>query len=50
MGSHSFVMLLILAALQCISSDLDEAAALYGATKMQVFNTKLAGFNTELSC
>ena len=36
-ASFPFVMLLILAALQGISSDLDEAAAIDGATKMQVF-------------
>jgi len=36
-ASFPFVMLLILAALQGISSDLDEAAAIDGASKMQVF-------------
>ncbi len=36
-ASYPFVMLLILAALQGISSDLDEAAALDGASKMQTF-------------
>ena len=36
-ASYPFVMLLILAALQGISSDLDEAAAIDGATKIQVF-------------
>ena len=36
-ASYPFVMLLILAALQGISSDLDEAAALDGATRIQVF-------------
>ena len=36
-ASYPFVMLLILAALQGISSDLDEAASLDGATKIQVF-------------
>ncbi len=36
-ASYPFVMLLILAALQGISSDLDEAAALDGATKIQIF-------------
>lgn len=36
-ASFPFVMLLILAALQGISPDLDEAAAIDGATKMQVF-------------
>ncbi|PJI84633.1 carbohydrate ABC transporter membrane protein 1 (CUT1 family) [Yoonia maricola] len=36
-ASFPFVMLLILAALQGISSDLDEAASIDGATKMQIF-------------
>lgn len=36
-ASFPFVMLLILAALQGISGDLDEAASIDGATKMQVF-------------
>jgi len=36
-ASYPFVMLLILAALQGISGDLDEAASLDGATKMQIF-------------
>lgn len=36
-ASYPFVMLLILAALQGISSDLDEAASIDGATKMQIF-------------
>lgn len=36
-ASFPFVMLLILAALQGISSDLDEAASIDGASKMQVF-------------
>ncbi|SDK64750.1 carbohydrate ABC transporter permease [Aliiruegeria lutimaris] len=36
-ASFPFVMLLILAALQGISTDLDEAASIDGATKMQVF-------------
>ena len=36
-ASYPFVMLLILAALQGISSDLDEAAAIDGASKIQVF-------------
>lgn len=36
-ASYPFVMLLILAALQGISSDLDEAASIDGATKMQTF-------------
>ena len=36
-ASYPFVMLLILAALQGISSDLDEAASIDGATKIQVF-------------
>lgn len=36
-ASYPFVMLLILAALQGISTDLDEAAAIDGATKIQVF-------------
>lgn len=36
-ASFPFVMLLILAALQGISSDLDEAAAIDGASKMMVF-------------
>lgn len=36
-ASFPFVMLLILAALQGISSDLDEAAMIDGANKMQVF-------------
>lgn len=36
-ASYPFVMLLILAALQGISSDLDEAAALDGATQPQTF-------------
>ncbi len=36
-ASFPFVMLLILAALQGISSDLDEAAMIDGASKMQVF-------------
>lgn len=36
-ASYPFVMLLILAALQGISSDLDEAASLDGATRMQIF-------------
>lgn len=36
-ASYPFVMLLILAALQGISGDLDEAAAIDGATKMQTF-------------
>jgi multiple sugar transport system permease protein len=36
-ASYPFVMLLILAALQGISGDLDEAASIDGATKMQVF-------------
>ena len=36
-ASFPFVMLLILAALQGISSDLDEAAAIDGATKIQIF-------------
>ncbi|MEO9515623.1 MAG: sugar ABC transporter permease [Paracoccaceae bacterium] len=36
-ASFPFVMLLILAALQGISSDLEEAASIDGATKMQVF-------------
>ncbi|MEP4196901.1 MAG: sugar ABC transporter permease [Aliishimia sp.] len=36
-ASYPFVMLLILAALQGISSDLEEAASIDGATKMQVF-------------
>ncbi|MBX2835784.1 MAG: sugar ABC transporter permease [Gammaproteobacteria bacterium] len=36
-ASYPFVMLLILAALQGISSDLDEAAALDGASRIQVF-------------
>ena len=36
-ASYPFVMLLILAALQGISGDLDEAASIDGATKMQIF-------------
>lgn len=36
-ASYPFVMLLILAALQGISGDLDEAASLDGATKIQIF-------------
>lgn len=36
-ASFPFVMLLILAALQGISGDLDEAASIDGATKMQIF-------------
>ncbi len=36
-ASYPFVMLLILAALQGIPSDLDEAASIDGATKMQTF-------------
>ncbi|WP_242500819.1 carbohydrate ABC transporter permease [Tropicimonas sp. IMCC6043] len=36
-ASFPFVMLLILAALQGISTDLDEAASIDGASKMQVF-------------
>lgn len=36
-ASYPFVMLLILAALQGISKDLDEAASIDGATKMQTF-------------
>ena len=36
-ASFPFVMLLILAALQGISSELDEAASIDGASKMQVF-------------
>lgn len=36
-ASTPFVMLLILAAMQGISSDLDEAASIDGATKMQIF-------------
>lgn len=36
-ASFPFVMLLILAALQGISSDLDEAASIDGATKIQIF-------------
>lgn len=36
-ASYPFVMLLILAALQGISSDLDEAASIDGATKIQIF-------------
>ncbi len=36
-ASFPFVMLLILAALQGISSDLDEAASIDGASKIQVF-------------
>ena len=36
-ASYPFVMLLILAALQGISGDLDEAASIDGATKMQTF-------------
>ena len=37
-GSFTFVMLLILAALQGIPKDLDEAAFIDGATKIQVFS------------
>lgn len=36
-ASYPFVMLLILAALQGISGDLDEAASIDGATKVQIF-------------
>ena len=36
-ASYPFVMLLILAALQGISTDLDEAASIDGANKLQVF-------------
>lgn len=36
-ASFPFVMLLILAALQGISSDLDEAASIDGATELQIF-------------